>query len=262
MRILFIGDIVGKPGRHAVAALVPRLREELRLDVVVANGENAAAGRGITIKTAKEIFAAGVDLITSGNHIWDQAEIIPYLDREPRILRPANYPEGAPGCGVGTFGALTVVNLMGRTFMYEIDDPFRAADRILASLPERSMVLVDMHAEATSEKMAMGLYLDGRVSAVVGTHTHVPTADTRILPKGTAYVTDVGMCGPLDSVIGVEVDAVLKRFLTGMPAKFVVAEKSRAVQFNSVMISVDDATGRACGIERIDREWEQNAQQG
>ncbi len=260
MRVLFIGDVIGKPGRHAVAALVPRLREELRLDVVIANGENAAAGRGLTTKTAKELFDGGVDLLTSGNHIWDQAEIIPHLDREPRILRPANYPEGVPGRGAGAFGALNVVNLMGRTFMYEIDDPFRAADRILDTLPNDAPILVDMHAEATSEKVAIGVYLDGRVSAVVGTHTHVPTADQRILPKGTAYVTDAGMCGPLDSVIGVEPEGVLRRFLTGMPAKFVVAEKSRAVQFNSVMISIDDATGRACGIERVDREWEQHAQ--
>ena len=260
MRVLFIGDIVGKPGRHAVAALVPPLRDELRLDVVVANGENAAAGRGITIKTAKEIFDGGVDVITSGNHIWDQSEIIPYLDGAAPLLRPVNYPPGVPGRGIERFGGLTVVNLMGRTFMVDIDDPFRAAEHLLESIAAGSPVLVDMHAEATSEKVAMGWHLDGRVSAVVGSHTHVPTADQRILPGGTAVVTDAGMCGPRDSVIGVETDAVLRRFLTGMPARFTVAEKSRTVQFNSVMIDIDEATGRACSIERVDREWERDAE--
>jgi 2',3'-cyclic-nucleotide 2'-phosphodiesterase len=260
MRVLFIGDIVGKPGRRAIEALVPGLREELRIDIVVANGENAAAGRGITIKTAKEIFGGGVDVITSGNHIWDQSEIIPYLDGDAPLLRPVNYPPGVPGRGVERFGGLTVVNLMGRTFMADIDDPFRAAEHVLESLPAGTPILVDMHAEATSEKVAMGWYLDGRVSAVVGSHTHVPTADQRILPGGTAFVTDAGMCGPRDSVIGVEVEAVLRRFLTGMPARFTVAEKSRTVQFNSVMIDIDEGTGRACSIERVDREWERDAE--
>ncbi len=260
MRVLAIGDIVGKPGRRAVAALVPALRHELGIDIVVANGENAAAGKGITVNTAKEIFAGGVDVITTGNHIWAQADIIPYLDTDALVLRPANYPDGAPGRGMAEFASLTVINLMGRTFMYEIDDPFRAADRLLESVAPGSAVLVDMHAEATSEKIAMGWYLDGRVSAVVGTHTHVPTADGRLLPKGTAYVSDLGMCGPRDSVIGVDVEPVIRKFLTGMPARFTVAEKSRFVNFNSVLIDIDETTGKARTIERVDREWEQHAE--
>ena len=255
MRILCIGDVIGKPGRRAVAALVPALRGELSIDVVVANGENAAAGRGLTSNTAKDLFSGGVDVITSGNHIWDQNEIIPHLDSEAPILRPANYPEGAPGRGLIRYGDLWVLNLMGRTFMYEIDDPFRTADRLLANVPEGSMVLVDMHAEATSEKIALAWYLDGRVSAVVGTHTHVPTADQRIFPKGAAFVCDLGMVGPLDSVIGVEVEPVIRKFLTGMPARFKVAEKSRIVSFNSVLIEIDEATGKSRSIERVDREW-------
>jgi len=255
VRVLFIGDIVGKPGRRAVCALVPALRAELALDIVVANGENAAAGRGITVTTAKEIFGGGVDVITSGNHIWDQRDIIPFLDREAPLLRPANYPPGVPGRGIERFGPLTVINLQGRTFMYEIDDPFRCADRLLEGVEPGSAVLVDMHAEATSEKIAMGWYLDGRVSAVVGTHTHVPTADARLLPKGTAFVTDAGMCGPRDSIIGVDVAPVINKFLTAMPARFTVAESSPAVQLNAVLIEIDDDTGRARSIVRVDREW-------
>lgn len=255
MNILCIGDIVGKPGRKAVAALLAGLRREFAVDIVVANGENAAAGRGLTSNTAKDIFSAGVDVITSGNHIWDQNEIIPSLDSEAPILRPANYPEGVPGRGIVRFGDLTVINLMGRTFMYEIDDPFRTVDRLLANLPEGSIVLVDMHGEATSEKIAITWYLDGRVSAVVGTHTHVPTADQRIFPGGTAFVCDLGMVGPLDGVIGVEKEAVIRKFLTGMPARFKVAEKSRIVSFNSVLIDVDEATGKSRSIQRVDREW-------
>jgi hypothetical protein len=260
VRVLAIGDIVGKPGRRAVAALVRGLRRDLGIDIVVANGENAAAGKGITISTAKEIFEAGVDVITTGNHIWAQADIIPYLETDAPVLRPANYPEGVPGRGMTVFRGLTVINLMGRTFMYEIDDPFRAADRLLATVPPGTPVLVDMHAEATSEKMAMGWYLDGRVSAVVGTHTHVPTADGRILPKGAAYVSDLGMCGPRDSIIGVEPEPVIRKFLTGMPARFTVAEKSRFVNFNSVLVDIDETIGKARSIERVDREWEQHAE--
>ncbi|MEX2245193.1 MAG: TIGR00282 family metallophosphoesterase [Dehalococcoidia bacterium] len=262
MRVLMIGDVIGKPGRRAVTALVPALRRELRLDVVIANGENAAAGRGLTTGTAKELFAAEVDVITSGNHIWDQKDIIPMLDSEAPVLRPANYPPGVPGRGLVRYGELTVINLMGRTFMYEIDDPFRAADRLLELSPAGGPVIVDMHAEATSEKVAMGWYLDGRVSAVLGTHTHVPTADQRILPQGTAFVCDVGMCGPTESIIGVEVEAVLQRFLTAMPARFTVPEKARRVSFNSVLVEVDDQSGRARSIERIDREWEADGEQG
>jgi len=262
MRVLCIGDVIGKPGRKAVAALLPRLRAELRVDVAIANGENLAAGRGLTLATAKELLDAGVDVITSGNHIWDQKEIIPHLDSEAPILRPANYPPAAPGRGLVRFRELVVLNLMGRTFMYDIDDPFRCADALLAALPARTPVIVDMHAEATSEKVAMGWYLDGRVSAVVGTHTHVPTADARLLPDGTAFVTDLGMVGPRDSVIGVEKDAVLKKFLTGMPARFTVAEHSPDVQFNAVLVEIDDGTAKATSIERIDRIWTQHAKQG
>jgi metallophosphoesterase (TIGR00282 family) len=259
MRVLMIGDIVGKPGRRAVAALVPQLRSELDVDIVIANGENAAAGRGLTVNTAKELFAAGIDAMTSGNHIWDQPDIIPMLDAsDTRIARPANYPASVPGIGIIECHGLTIINLMGRTFMYEIDDPFRTADRLLERVPEGAPVLVDMHAEATSEKIAMCWYLDGRVSAVVGTHTHVPTADQRIFPKGTAFVCDVGMCGPAHSVIGVDVEPVLRKFLTGMPTRFTVAEKSPTVQFNAVLVDID-RNGRAQSIERVDREWNTNA---
>jgi metallophosphoesterase (TIGR00282 family) len=255
MRVLMIGDIVGKPGRRGVAALLPSLRRDLAIDIVIANGENAAAGRGLTQSTAKDLFAAGIDVLTSGNHIWDQSDIISMLDApDTRVIRPANYPAGVPGVGIVRFEGLTVLNLMGRTFMYEIDDPFRCADSLLADVPQGSAIVVDMHGEATSEKIAMGWYLDGRVSAVLGTHTHVPTADQRIFPKGTAFVCDVGMCGPGDSVIGVEVEPVLRKFLTGMPARFTVAEKSRTVQFNSVLVDID-RNGRAQSIERVDREW-------
>jgi len=260
VRVLCIGDVVGKPGRRAVAGLLPGLRRELQLDVVVANGENAAAGKGLSASTAKDLFAAQVDVITSGNHIWAQPDIIPQLDSDAPILRPANYPPGTPGRGICRFGDLTVINLMGRTFMYEIDDPFRTADRLLESLPAGSPIIVDMHAEATSEKIALTWYLDGRVSAVVGTHTHVPTADARIFPGGTAFVCDLGMCGPRDSVIGVEPEAVIRKFLTGMPARFTVAEKSRVSVFNSVLIEIDDSTGKARSIERVDREWSNDEQ--
>lgn len=235
--------------------LVPTLRRELQLDFVIANGENAAAGRGLTLDTANDILSADVDVITSGNHIWDEKAIIPHLDGDLPILRPANYPAGVPGRGLLSVAGLTVLNLMGRTFMYEIDDPFRCADRLLEGVPSGACVIVDMHAEATSEKIAMGWYLDGRVSAVVGTHTHVPTADQRLLPKGTAFVSDLGMCGPRDGIIGVEPEPVIRKFLTGMPARFTVAEKSKVQQFNAVLVDIDDATGSARSIERVDREW-------
>ena len=253
-----IGDVMGKPGRQAVAALLPALKEEMAIDFVIANGENLAAGRGITEKTAQVLFDAGTDVITSGNHIWDQREIIPVLDQEVAILRPANYPARAPGRGLLKQGSVTVLNLQGRTFMQAIDCPFQTADAELDSIGENEIVFVDMHAEATSEKVAMGRYLDGRVTAVVGTHTHVPTADAQLLPEGTAYVTDVGMVGAKDSIIGVEVDAVIGRFLTGMPARLPIAEKSKIVQFNSVLIDIDEFTGRALSITRVDREFERD----
>ncbi len=252
-----VGDIVGRPGRRATTALLPGLRRELGVDLTLANGENAAGGRGLTLPAARELFDAGVDIITSGNHIWDQKEIIPSLDEDAPILRPSNYPPGTPGRGVITCNGTTIINLQGRTFMYPLDCPFRAADAILEDLPERSTIIVDMHAEATSEKVAMGWYLDGRVSAVLGTHTHVGTVDTRVLPKGTAFVCDVGMVGSRDSVIGDEIDAVLSRFLSQLPHRLPVAQRSRHLQFNAVLIDIDEATGLARSIGRVDREMTQ-----
>jgi len=258
MKILMIGDVMGKPGRQAVAALLPDLKKDLGVDFVIANGENAAAGRGITPKIAEEFFETGVDVITTGNHIWDQREIVPVLDEEIALLRPANYPDKAPGRGMLKKNGVTVLNLQGRTFMPAIDCPFLKADALLEGVAEGETVIVDMHAEATSEKVGMGRYLDGRVTAVVGTHTHVPTADAQVLPGGTAHVTDVGMVGPKESIIGVTIDSVISRFLTGMPARLPVAEKSKIVQFNSMLIESDEATGRAVSIARIDREYERD----
>lgn len=252
MRILVVGDAVGRTGRQAVSKLLPTLRRELRLDFVIANGENAAAGRGITPGVADEMLRAGVDVLTTGNHIWDQKEIIPYLDSGAPIIRPLNFPPGVAGRGIIQEGAVTVINLQGRVFMANIDDPFRVVDTALAQLEPHSIIIVDMHAEATSEKIAMGWYLDGRVSGVVGTHTHVGTVDARVLPRGTAFVCDVGMTGARDSIIGDNIDDVLQRFLTAMPVRLQPAS-GRAI-FNSVLIDVDDETGRARHIERIDRE--------
>ena len=251
-----IGDIVGRPGRVALRALLPQLSEELRLDMVVANGENAAGGFGLTPDTADELMACGVDVITSGNHIWDQKEIIPHLDDGMPILRPLNYPSTVPGRGYTTLGNALVVNLIGRVFVGTFDCPFRAMDRLLKELTDRpAVVLVDMHAEATSEKAAMAWYLDGRVTAVTGTHTHVATADARILPKGTAFVSDVGMVGPINSIIGADPDDALQRFLNQTPHRLNVA-KDGPTRFNSVLIEIDETTGRATGIERVDREIE------
>jgi len=252
LRILFVGDAVGRTGRQAMATLLPGLRREFQVDLVIANGENAAAGRGITPPVAEEMFRSGVDVITTGNHIWDQKEIIPYLDSPAPILRPLNFPPGVPGRGILQDGAVTVINLQGRVFMANIDCPFRAADQALAGLSPDSIVIVDMHAEATSEKIAMGWYLDGRASAVLGTHTHVATVETRILPRGTAFVCDVGMTGARDSVIGDNIDGVLQRFLTAMPVRLQPA--SGPAVLNSVLVDIDDATGRARHIERVDRE--------
>jgi 2',3'-cyclic-nucleotide 2'-phosphodiesterase len=250
-----IGDAVGRPGRRALSVLVPKLRRELAIDVVIANGENAAAGRGLTLNSAEEMFAAGVDIITSGNHIWDQKEIVSHLeDDDLPVARPLNYPAGAPGRGIIQHKGITVINLQGRVFMANIDCPFRAADAALASMPPNSIVIVDMHAEATSEKVATGRYLDGRVSAVLGTHTHVPTADARILPKGTAFVCDVGMTGAKDSIIGDDVDCVIRRFLTAMPVRLEVAN-GPDLMLNSVLIEVDEETGRARRVQRVDREF-------
>lgn len=251
-----VGDVIGRPGRRAVCALLPGLRQEYAIDLIIANGENAAGGIGITTKTADELFESDVDVITSGNHIWAQREIIPTLDSSPAILRPLNYPQGVPGHGYFIKGEAMVVNLIGRTFIGNFDCPFRAIDQLLEDLADRKppVIIVDFHAEATSEKVAMGWYLDGRVSAVLGTHTHVGTIDARLLPKGTAHITDVGMTGPLDSVIGDDINAVLTRFLTQLPYRISVGKGN--VILNSVLVEVEETTGRARHIERIDREYE------
>jgi metallophosphoesterase (TIGR00282 family) len=252
--VLAIGDIIGSPGRRAVKELLPGLKQQYGVNLIIANGENVAGGLGLTLSTAEELFNAGVDVITSGNHIWAQKEIIPYLDSDMPILRPLNYPPGVPGRGYIVFNnQAVVVNIIGRTFIANFDCPFRAMDKLLAELePKPAVVIVDFHAEATSEKMAMGRYLDGRVSAVLGTHTHVGTIDAQLLPQGTAYVTDIGMTGPTNSIIGDDTDAVLDRFLSMMPHRLTVG-KGR-VSFNAILIKVDEETGRATGIERISRE--------
>ena len=252
MRLLFLGDLVGNAGRDAVISSVPRLRRELALDYVVVNGENVSGGRGILPQVADDLFMAGVDIISGGNHTFQHRDIYPYLDATPAILRPINYPPGAPGHGVASCGDLTVINIIGRTFMgSDYDDPFRAADAALSRVKEGQFVLVDFHAEATSEKQAMGWYLDGRVTAVVGTHTHVPTADQRLLPRGTAFCTDAGMCGARDSIIGDDVEAVLQRFLTQMPTRLPAAKGQGMI--NGVVVEADDVTRQAISIVRCDR---------
>ncbi|MEE9521058.1 MAG: TIGR00282 family metallophosphoesterase [Dehalococcoidales bacterium] len=255
MLILAIGDVIGKPGRRAVQALLPGLRQKYGLDLVIANGENAAGGLGLTSTTARALFDAGVDVLTSGNHIWAHKEIIPYLNSNMPILRPLNYPSGVPGRGYLLEGQVMVVNLMGRAFIGSFDCPFRAMDQLLAELKHKPpVIIIDFHAEATSEKIALGRYLDGRVSAVLGTHTHVGTIDAQLLPNGTAYVTDIGMTGPTDSVIGDDADAVLRRFLTMIPHRLSVG-KGKTV-FNAVVVEVDDSSGRATNIDRICEEVE------
>ena len=258
-RVLMIGDIIGKPGRVAVEQTLPALRDERGIDFVTANGENIAGGMGLTFSTAQALFAAGVDVITSGNHIWDKREIYPFLDESDRVLRPLNYgTHGVPGRGWGTYHALdsnelAVINLQGRTYMQPIDNPFTEMDRLLdeASEPLPPIRLVDFHCEITSEKNALGLYLDGRVSLVVGTHTHVVTGDERILPKGTAYQTDLGMTGPLWSVIGFNPETVLPRFINALPTRFEVGDGP--VVINACQVDIEPATGRALQVERISR---------
>lgn len=255
MLVLAIGDIVGQPGRKAVHELLPQMRQQYRPDIIIANAENAAGGFGLTSAIARELIEDGVHVLTSGNHIWAQKDIIPELDSEMPVLRPLNYPPGVPGRGYLITGQTMVVNLMGRTFMSDIDCPFRAMDKLLEEVKARPpVVIVDFHAEATSEKMAMGMYLDGRVSAVLGTHTHVGTIDSQILPRGTAYVTDIGMTGPADSIIGDDAESVLQRFLTGMPHRLSVG-KGKPV-FNAILVKVDGKSGRAIAIERISRQLE------
>src|SRR5664280_2321449 len=255
MKVLFIGDDVGKPGRRAVATLVPKLRQERAIDFVIANGENSAHGAGLTASTVDALLSSGVEVITTGDHVWDQKEIYEVIDRESRLLRPLNFSPSAPGRGstvVQRDGepAVGVINLIGRVFMPNNDCPFRAAEAEVARMRKQTnVIIVDLHAEATSEKIAMGRFLDGKVSAVVGTHTHVATADEQILPKGTAYISDAGMCGPHDSVLGRDVNAVLQRFLTQMPQRLEVAEHD--VALCGVLIDVDENSGHARSIERI-----------
>jgi 2',3'-cyclic-nucleotide 2'-phosphodiesterase len=255
MRILFIGDIIGKSGREAVRALLPNIIDKYKTDVIIANGENAAAGFGITEQTASEIFACGIDIITTGNHVWDKKEAVTYLEKERRIIRPLNYPPDVPGYGSALItpagkAPVAVLNLAGRVFMNCLDCPFRTAAAAIEKIRESvGIIIIDFHAEATSEKMAFGYYLDGQVSAILGTHTHVQTADERILPGGTAYISDVGMTGPAHSVIGVDKNQIIGKFLTGMPRKFDVAE-GKAL-FNAVVVDIDEKNGKATGIQRI-----------
>jgi 2',3'-cyclic-nucleotide 2'-phosphodiesterase len=257
---MFLGDVVGEPGRDAIAALLPGLKAELGVDFVVVNGENSAAGRGITPRLAIQLMRAGAAVITTGDHIWDQKEIVPFFDEEPRLLRPANYPDGVPGSGSVVLdtpkGKVAVLNLQGRVFMkHQLENPFIIGKAIVEELrQETPMIFVDFHAEATSEKVAMGWHLDGLVSAVVGTHTHVPTCDERVLPKGTAYQSDAGMCGPLNSVIGSRVEPVVQQYLNQMPARYGVGEG--VVRINGCIIDIDPPTGRALRIERLTRLWE------
>jgi metallophosphoesterase (TIGR00282 family) len=253
VKILFIGDIFGSPGRRIVADHVEDIVSSNQIDLAIANAENAAGGFGITPAIAEDLFALGFHVLTSGNHVWDKRELYDYLNRQPRLLRPANYPEG-PGHGLVTVRArngveCAVINLQGRTYMASTDCPFRKADSLLSQIdPAVKVKFVDFHAEVTSEKMALGWYLDGRVSAVVGTHTHVPTADTRILAGGTAYQTDCGMTGPYQSVIGVETETILQRFLTGLPVRMEAAK--HGVELHSVIVDVDEETGKARAIRR------------
>ena len=255
MRILAVGDVIGKPGRRAVAELLPGLRERYRTDMVIANAENAAGDIGVTPTTADELLEAGVDVLTSGNHIWAQRDIIPYLESDIPIVRPLNHPPGVPGRGYIVHDRALVVNLMGRVFIDSYDCPFRSMDTLLNELENRPpVVIVDFHAEATSEKMALARYLDGRVSAVLGTHTHVGTIDAQVLPGGTAYVTDIGMTGPVDSIIGDDTESVLQRFLTKINSRLSVGKGPTVL--NAVVVEVDEDSGRATGIERISGEVE------
>ena len=255
MKILFIGDIIGKPGRHAVRELLPTIVSEYGIHFVIANCENAAAGFGITRDIVEELYANHIHVLTSGNHIWDKKEILEFAEDYDTLLRPANYPEGAPGWGsvvIPSYSGINVgvINLMGRVFMSPLECPFRVAEKEIEKLRKKTKIIfVDIHAEATSEKEALGWFLDGRVSAVVGTHTHVQTADERVLPEGTAYITDAGMTGPFNSIIGIRKDIILERFLVQIPNKFVVAKDD--VRLQGVIIDVDDSTGKARDIHRL-----------
>lgn len=255
MRILFIGDIVGRPGREVTKRLLAPLKVKEKIDCIIANGENAAGGSGLTPKITEELFDNGIDVMTSGDHIWKKREIYDVLNTTTKLVRPANYPEGSPGFGstvidIPSCGKIGVINLIGRIFMEAVDCPFKGVDAEIKKIKEKtSVIIVDMHAEATSEKVAMGWYLDGRVSAVLGTHTHIQTADEKILPKGTAYLTDCGMTGPYDSVIGRNKDNIIQRFLTGLPTRFEMAAGS--VEMHGVIIDIDEKTGKATAIRRV-----------
>jgi metallophosphoesterase (TIGR00282 family) len=256
MNILAIGDIIGRPGRQVINRYLRAIRKQYKIELVIGNGENTAGGFGLTLSTAQELLDDGINIITSGNHIFAQKEIIPYLDTDMPILRPLNYPAGVPGRGYRISGKVMVVNLIGRTFMNNYDCPFRTMDKLLAELDKKPpIIIIDFHAEATSEKVAFGRYMDGRVSAVLGTHTHVGTIDAQILPGGTAYVTDIGMTGPTDSIIGDDADAVIQRFLTQMPHRLSVG-KGKPV-LNAILVEVDEGSGKATGIKRIQREMEE-----
>ena len=255
MKLLFIGDIVGSPGREMVTEYLPKLKEKYRPQVTVVNGENAAAGKGITEKIYKQFLQLGIQAITMGNHTWNKKEIMEFIDDAPYLIRPANFPENNPGKGIIYLNVndveIAIINLQGRTYLEPNDDPFRKGDELIAEAKERTNVIViDFHAEATSEKQAFAWYVDGRVSAVIGTHTHTQTADERILPNGTAYITDVGMTGSYDGILGVEKESVINRFLTNMPVRFEVEKKGRK-QLNGCIIQIDPITGKATHIERI-----------
>ncbi len=258
MKILFIGDIVGSPGREAIKRLVGPLKQEHSVDFVIANAENASGGSGITFKAAEELLACGVDVLTSGDHIWKKSEIFELINQETRILRPLNFPNGAPGRGAALFKSkkgikVGVINVNGRVFMEPLECPFKAALKAVEELAkETKVIIVDIHAEATSEKVALGWYLDGKVSAIFGTHTHIQTADEKILPKGTAYISDVGMTGPYDSVIGRRIDDVLTRFLSSIPVKLEVAEEN--IQLHGALVEIDETTGKANSILRVQKK--------
>jgi len=253
--LMMIGDIVGRPGRTILRERLPLLRKEYEADMVIANGENAAGGNGITQKIAQELFISGIDFLTMGNHVWDNKDVFNFIEEEARMVRPANYPQGAPGRGyqvinLGNETSVGIINISGRTFMNALDCPFRTADAIIEKIKSSTnIIIVDFHAEATSEKIAMGYYLDGRVSLVAGTHTHVQTADEKILRNGTAYITDLGMTGPADSILGIEKETVVKKFISGLPARFEVAKGPS--QLNGIIVEIDIQTGKAQKIERL-----------
>jgi len=255
IRVMMVGDIVGRPGRKAARENIKTYRKKYKLDLVIANGENAAGGNGITGAIANELYDAGIDIITMGNHTWDKKEIIEYIEHEPRLIRPANYPPGAPGRGstvvrVGKKLEIGIINIAGRVFLSPLDCPFRTAEKMVDELKKVTpVIIVDFHAEATSEKVAFGWFMDGKVSAVVGTHTHIQTSDERILPLGTGYITDVGMTGPRDSVLGVNTELVIQKFMTQMPVRFEVAEGVH--QLDALLLDIDETTGKTLRIERI-----------